>query len=122
MSALDFSEQVIELSNELGIVSEKYATACNKYARCYYEFQKLLGTRLIKLQNNKPSIEKIIAEGLADYKDPNNIAFRDNFYGYEINKALKTGLEAQLEALKAKIMARQSVMRYNRESDTFGKG
>ena len=115
---MDYAEQILALSEELGQVADKFAKACEDYSTNYYQFQRLLGTRIMALSDKKPSMEKIIAENLSiESKDGFNVFYRD----YITNKALKEGYTAQMEALKSRIMARQSIMRYNGKMDSFGE-
>jgi hypothetical protein len=116
---MDYATEILELSDELESVSKEFKDACIKYAEHFYKFQQLLGIRIMKMENKKPSIEKIIALSLAD-THPDQQAFCLNYKGYEYYKALKTGLESQIEAIRSKIMARQSVMRYHGKMDTYG--
>ena len=118
---MDYAEQVLALAEQLDEKSTEFRDACVKYSEHYYNFQRLLGVRIMRLENKKPAIEKIICEALADDKQADFKEFCLHYKGYEYYKALKTGLEAQLEAIKSKIMARQSVMRFNGKMDTYGK-
>ena len=118
---MDYSEQILELSEQLDAVSTEFKNACVKYSEHYYNFQRLLGVRIMRMANKKPAIEKIICEALADDKQADFKEFCLHYKGYEYYKALKTGLEAQIEAIRSKIMARQSIMRFNGKMDSFGK-
>ena len=113
---MDFSEEIISLSDKLEEVSNDFKVACIKYSEHNYNLQKLIGIRIIKMENKKPSIEKIIAEAVAEDEK----TFGLHFKGFEYYRALKIGLEAQIEALKSKIMARQSVMKWSGKIDTYG--
>jgi hypothetical protein len=118
---MDYSEQIMELSEQLDKVSTEFKDACVKYSEHYYNFQKLLGIRIMRLVNKKPAMDKIICEALADETQQDHKEFCLNYKGYTYYKALKTGLEAQIEAIRSKIMARQSIMRFNVKMDTYGK-
>ena len=114
---MDYSEQILALSEELGQISDKFAKACEDYSTNYYQFQRLLGVRIMALSDKKPAIDKIIAENLSvESKDGFNVFYRD----YITNKALKEGYTAQMEAIKTRIMARQSIMRFNGKMDLYG--
>jgi hypothetical protein len=117
---MDYSEQVLALSEELDTISNQFKDACVKYSEHFYNFQRLLGIRIMRLENKKPAIEKIICEALADDKQADHKEFCLHYHGYEYNKALKTGLEAQIEAIKSKIISRQSIMKFNGKVDTYG--
>lgn len=113
---MDYAHEIIQLSDKLSEVSDEFKTACIKYSQHNYNLQKLIGLRIIRMENKKPSIEKIIAEAVAEDEKE----FGLHYKGYEYYRALKTGLEAQIEALKSKIMARQSVMKWSGKMDTYG--
>jgi len=74
----------------------------------------------MKLSNKKPAMEKIIAEALADETHKDHKDFCLHYKGYEYYKALKSGYESEMEAIRTKIMALQSIMRYNGKLDQFG--
>jgi hypothetical protein len=116
----DYPQEILALSEELGQVSHEFKLACVKYSEHFYNFQRLLGIRIMRMANKKPAIEKIISEALADDTEPDYEAFCLHYKGYEYYRALKSGLEAQIEAIKSKIMSRQSIMRYEGKLDTYG--
>lgn len=74
----------------------------------------------MQLSNKKPAMEKIIAEALADNSKSDYKEFSTHYKGYEYYKALKSGYEAEMEAIRTKIMALQSILRYNGKLDTYG--
>lgn len=110
----NYAVQLLELSDTMHDISNQFKDACTAYAYHYINFQKLLGIHLMKMIDKKPSMEKIIAEYLID-KD-----FCEHYSGYITNKALKEGLNAQIEALRSKIMSIQSCAKYDSQMDTFG--
>ena len=117
---MDYTEQIMELSEQLDAVSTEFKNACVKYSEHYYNFQRLLGIRIMRLTNKKPAIDKIICEALADDTAIDHKDFCLNYKGYTYYKALKTGLEAQIEAIRSKIMARQSILKFNGKLDSYG--
>lgn len=117
---MDYQNQILALSEDLYHKSSEYKQACVKYSEHNFNYQRLLGIRIMQLSNKKPAIEKIIAEALADETKKDFKDFCLHYKGYEYYRALKNGLEAELEAIRTKIMALQSVMKYYGKLDEFG--
>ena len=106
-------EIMFDLSQKKMDCAKDYKKAQEDYAKNKVEYIRLLGKCI--MANPKMGIEKLKSLAMED----NN--FKTAYLGYEYNKALSKGYEAELDAINTRIISIQSYMKYCSTEDTYGK-
>lgn len=124
MSILDYSEQLASLTNSRLEFATKYAKERKAYGEVKGEIDIIYASKILGMLERKKNLGyetgllMLIAQEKAEGVQILSDMYKEMIKHYNNYKAV----ERMLDALETKIMSIQSIMRYNREGDTYGKG
>jgi hypothetical protein len=120
---LDYSEQLQQITDRRIELASKYAKARKAYGEVKSEIDILYASKMLALIERKKNLgyETGLLLLIAEEKEEGLKILQDMY-----SEMIKTynnykAIERMLDALDAKTMSIQSVMKYNATQDTFGK-
>lgn len=119
---MDYAEEILKLADKRRDLATKYAVQRKKYGETKSEIDILYAAKLLSLLEKKKNLGyelgmlMMIANEKKEGVDILTNMYSDMIKHYNNYKAI----EKMLDALETKIMAIQSIMKYNIDQDTYG--